>query len=102
MYKHFVYEAANLNYEVLTMKKIITVLKRANIEHTVDNVIDGSFLEKEITIQGKKATAIISNSVFADGIEVSIERPRSSTPYINKSFKSEMKVISYLHSNGII
>lgn len=84
------------------MKKIITVLKRANIEHTIDDLRDGTFLEKEITICGKKATAIISNSVFADGIEVSIERPRSSTPYSCKSFHSEMKAIAYLHGEGII
>lgn len=84
------------------MKKILTVLKRANVEHTIDQISDGTFLEKEITINGKKHIAVITESIFTTGIEVSIERPRSSTPYSHKSFTSESKVISYLHSQGLI
>lgn len=84
------------------MKKILTVLKRTGLDYTIDQVNDGTFLEKEITINGKKHIAVITESIFTTGIEVSIERPRSATPYSHKSFTSESKVISYLHSQGVI
>ena len=86
------------------MKKIITYLKRSNVPMIIDHDTDcGTFPSTTITVQGKKKTATIVSSLFTCGdIEVSIETPRSSTPYSCKSFQSEMKAIAYLHSNGII
>jgi hypothetical protein len=85
------------------MKKILTYLKRSQVPMIVDNeLLCGSFPATTITIAGKKKTAVITQSIFTcDNIEVSIETPRSSTPYAHKSFTSEQKALNYLFNEGI-
>lgn len=85
------------------MKKIITYLKRSNVPMIIDKDVDcGHFPATTVTIQGKKKTAVITQSLFTcDNIEVSIETPRSSTPYAHKSFTSEQKALNYLFNEGV-
>ena len=85
------------------MKKIITYLKRSQVPMIIDRDVDcGTFPSTTITVQGKKKTATIVSSLFTCGdIEVSIETPRSSTPYAHKSFTSEQKALNYLFNEGV-
>ncbi len=85
------------------MKKIITYLKRSQVPMVIDRDVDcGTFPATTITITGKKKTAVITQSIFTcDNIEVSIETPRSSTPYAHKSFTSEQKALNYLFNEGV-
>lgn len=85
------------------MKKIITYLKRSNVQMIIDRDVDFEpFQSTTVTISGKKKTAVITQSIFTcDNIEVSIETPRSSTPYAHKSFTSEQKALNYLFNEGV-
>ena len=85
------------------MKKIITYLKRSQVPMVIDTNIEcGVFPATTITVSNKKKTAVITRSLFTMGdIEVSIETPRSSTPYACKSFNSEQKALNYLFNEGV-